>query len=71
MQFVPGSHREGALEHRELGLDGTRVLGQQVVQPESFDHRFLNVLKAGHLPCTQICYYMGLMRIILTSDVLV
>ena len=47
MQFVPGSHREGALEHRELGLDGTRVLGQQVVQPESFDHRFFNVLKAG------------------------
>jgi len=47
MQFVPGSHREGALEHQELGLDGTRVLGRQVVQPESFDHRFLNVLKAG------------------------
>ena len=47
MQFVPGSHREGALEHQELGLDGTRVLGRQVVQPERFDRRFLNVLKAG------------------------
>ena len=49
MQFVPGSHLNGALEHEELGLDGTRVLGRQVANPESFEDRFLNVLKAGQI----------------------
>ena len=47
MQFVPGSHRIGAIEHEQLALDGSRVLGRQVVQPDSYGDRFLNVLKAG------------------------
>jgi ectoine hydroxylase-related dioxygenase (phytanoyl-CoA dioxygenase family) len=49
MQFVPGSHRNGALEHEELGLDGTRVLGRQVANPQAFSERFLNVLNAGQV----------------------
>lgn len=49
MQFVPGSHRNGALEHAELGLDGSRVLGREVANPDTFSDRFLNVLKAGQV----------------------
>ena len=49
MQFVPGTHRRGALEHEQLDLDGTRVLGRQVARAEEFTDRFLNVLKAGQV----------------------
>lgn len=49
MQFVPGSHRGGALEHTQLGLDGSRVLGREVADPKAFPDRFLNVLKAGQI----------------------
>jgi non-heme Fe2+,alpha-ketoglutarate-dependent halogenase len=30
MQFIPGSHRDGAFRHNLRDLDGTRVLGQEV-----------------------------------------
>lgn len=49
IQFVPGSHRHGALEHEELGLDGTRVLGRQVVGADSYGERHLNQLRAGQM----------------------
>ena len=49
MQFVPGTHRRGALEHEQLDLDGTQVLGRQVARAEEFTDRFLNVLKAGQV----------------------
>lgn len=49
MQFVPGSHRHGALEHEQLGLDGTRVLGREVMNPDSFSDRYCNELAAGQV----------------------
>lgn len=47
MQFVPASHREGALDHEVLGLDGTRVLGRQVKDIDRWPDRFVNELRAG------------------------
>ncbi len=47
MQYAPGSHRHGALPHDQLDLDGTRVPGRQVSQPDLYHDQFLNVLKAG------------------------
>lgn len=48
MQFVPGTHDMGSLEHRQFDLDGTRVLGREVADIEQFgDRRFTNELKAG------------------------
>ncbi|XOV85078.1 MAG: phytanoyl-CoA dioxygenase family protein [bacterium] len=47
MQFVPGSHLNGAIEHAKKGLDGTRVLGTEVVGLEAYPARYLNALKAG------------------------
>lgn len=49
MQFVPASHRLGPLEHEELGLGEGRVLGRQVVEPEQYAERFVNVLKSGEI----------------------
>lgn len=47
MQFVPGSHRGGALEHEQLALDGSRVLGRQVADIDRWPARFVNELRAG------------------------
>ena len=49
MQFVPGSHLLGAVEHEDLGLDGSRVLKRQVVDAESFGEQFTNSLEAGQI----------------------
>ncbi len=49
MEFVPGSHRGGALPHEDLALDGTRVLKRQVENPESYGDRFTNALRAGEI----------------------
>ncbi len=49
MQFVAGSHRLGPLDHEELALDGTRVLGRQVRDPDRFGARFLDELAAGQV----------------------
>lgn len=49
MQFVPGSHCHGPLQHEDLGLDGTRVLARQVADPQIYGERFFNVLKAGQI----------------------
>lgn len=47
MQFVPGSHLNGAIEHNKKGLDGTRVLGTEAVGLDAYPDRFLNALAAG------------------------
>lgn len=47
MQFVPGTHLAGPLEHDEIGLDGTRVLKSQVRDSDRFTARYLNALRAG------------------------
>ena len=49
MQFVPGSHLAGPLEHQDRGLDGTRVLGSEAQGMEAYPERFLNTLKAGQM----------------------
>ncbi len=49
MQFVPGSHLQGAIEHEQLGLDGTRVLGRQAKDPERFGEPVLDELRAGQI----------------------
>lgn len=49
MQFVPGSHREGALPHVERALDGTRVLKREAIGMEARPKRFVNALAAGEL----------------------
>lgn len=49
VEFVPGSHRLGALPHQELALDGTRVLKRQVVDPDRYGERVCNELKAGQV----------------------
>ena len=47
MEFVPGSHLAGPLEHESLALDGTRVLGRRAKGVSAATPRFLNVLRAG------------------------
>ena len=47
MCFAPGSHLQGPLEHIGLDLDGTRVLGRQVADPDAWPDRFRNELRAG------------------------
>lgn len=47
MQFVPGSHRSGPLEHESLALDGTRVLGRRATGLDRWPERFVNQLRAG------------------------
>ena len=47
MQFVPGSHLIGDLEHVELPLDGSVVLNRRVVAHETYDNLVLNELRAG------------------------
>jgi non-heme Fe2+,alpha-ketoglutarate-dependent halogenase len=47
MEFVPGSHLLGPLPHADKPLDGTRVLKQSVIDPESYGTRFVNELHAG------------------------
>ncbi|MDG2305071.1 MAG: phytanoyl-CoA dioxygenase family protein [Candidatus Binatia bacterium] len=49
MQFVPGSHLRGAIDHEDLPLDGTRVLKRQAVGPGSLGERFTNALAAGEV----------------------
>lgn len=49
MQFVPGSHRLGPLEHDVLPLDGTRVRARQVAHPERYPDRYDDVLAAGEV----------------------
>lgn len=47
MQFVPGSHLAGDLDHDELPLDGSVVLNRRVVEHDSYADRFVNELPAG------------------------
>ncbi len=50
MHFVPGSHRWGPLDHEELELDGTRVLGRGVSGAGQYeDRRVVNELRAGQV----------------------
>lgn len=49
MHFVPGSHLYGPLPYDELELDGTRVLGRRVSNPENYPERFVNRLAAGQV----------------------
>jgi hypothetical protein len=49
MEFIPGSHLSGALAHETQPLDGTRVLARQVLNPDQYTDRFINVLSAGQL----------------------
>lgn len=49
MQFVPGSHLEGPLEHEVLGLDGSRVLDRRALGMETRSARSSNDLKAGEV----------------------
>ncbi len=47
MQFIPGSHLAGALEHEGLALDGTRVLGRRAMGLDQWPDRFVDQLRAG------------------------
>lgn len=47
MQFVPGSHLLGPLDHEKLELDGSRVISRQVADEASHGPRFDNALRAG------------------------
>ncbi len=47
MQFVPGSHTVGPIEHEGLALDGSRVLGHQATGMASRPERYVNTLAAG------------------------
>lgn len=49
MQFVPGSHLRGAIDHEDLPLDGTRVLKRHAVGPGSLGQRVTNALTAGQI----------------------
>ena len=49
MQFVPGSHLTGDLEHAELHLDGSIVLNRRVVAHETYDTLVSNELRAGQV----------------------
>ena len=50
MHFVPGTHLDGPLAHDELALDGTRVLGRQVVDAAGYEpRRVVNELRAGQV----------------------
>ncbi len=49
MQFVPGSHRLGALDHVVKPLDGTRVLKRQVEHADSYVDRVSDSLRAGEM----------------------
>ena len=49
MQFVPGSHLTGDLEHAELPLDGSIVLNRRVVAHETYDTLVSNELRAGQV----------------------
>lgn len=49
MQFVPGSHRRGEIEHVQEELDGTRVLGRTVADPDLVTDPFTNELRAGQV----------------------
>ena len=49
MEFVPESHRLGGLPHEVKPLDGTRVLKRQVTDPDRFDERYVNRLRAGEM----------------------
>lgn len=47
MQFAPGSHLLGELEHEVLGLDGSRVLGRQVKNAAQYGDPVFDELRAG------------------------
>ena len=48
MQFIPGSHLDGALHHHLRDLDGTRVLGQEVDASELEGRTpYVNAMPAG------------------------
>jgi hypothetical protein len=49
MEFVPGSHRLGALDHVEQPLDGTRVLKRQVADADAYAGRAVDELRAGEM----------------------
>ena len=49
MRFAPGSHLLGPLPYEELALDGTRVLGRQVKDADSYTDTFTNTLRAGQV----------------------
>lgn len=47
MHFVPGSHREGAMDHDELPLDGSVVLNRRVAGHDGYRDHCVNELQAG------------------------
>lgn len=49
MEFIPGSHLAGPLEHEQLALDGTRVLGRRAKGVDRFTDRYVNALRAGQV----------------------
>lgn len=49
MQFVPGSHLEGAIAHEDVGLDGTRVLGRRALGMDARPERYIDELRRGQV----------------------
>jgi len=47
LEFVPGSHTLGGVAHRDVALDGTRVLDRTVVDIDATTETFVNELPAG------------------------
>ncbi len=49
MQFVPGSHLEGPIEHETVGLDGRRVLSRRALGMENRSERVIDSLRSGQM----------------------
>jgi non-heme Fe2+,alpha-ketoglutarate-dependent halogenase len=49
MEFAPGSHLLGLVEHADYGLDETKARGREAVGPASYPQRYVNVLSAGQV----------------------
>lgn len=49
MEFVPGSHLLGAVDHEDLTTNQKLVTKRQVLDPESYSDRYVNTLYPGEL----------------------
>ena len=49
VQYVPGSHLPGPMEHRQRELDGTRTLGREVAEMNGDQPTRMNTLSAGEV----------------------
>jgi non-heme Fe2+,alpha-ketoglutarate-dependent halogenase len=49
VEFVPGSHLLGPLDHEQRSLDGTRALKREAVGVPAGGPRYTNVLRAGQV----------------------